>query len=51
MPKEVITCTVDEDIATAIRKLADKEKRSFSSMVNILLQGAVNNAKAKKTKQ
>jgi hypothetical protein len=41
MPKEVISATIDSDTVRSVKKIAEKEKRSFSQMVDILLQKAL----------
>lgn len=38
MPKEIISATIEEKTANKIRELAEKEIRSFSQMVDLLLQ-------------
>lgn len=38
MSKEAISATVEETTARAVEQLADKEDRSFSKMVDILLK-------------
>lgn len=37
-----ISATIDKDTAAFISQLAEKEKRKFSPMIDILLQDAVN---------
>lgn len=41
MAKESISATVEKDTAEDVREIAKKEKRSFSQMVDLLLQKAV----------
>jgi hypothetical protein len=41
MPKEIISATIDKDTADNVRELATKEKRSFSKMIDLLLQDAI----------
>lgn len=43
-----ISATVQEETVNAVNLIADKEKRSFSSMVDILLAEAVENRNSKK---
>lgn len=48
MAKEVISATVDTEIAEEVRKTADEEIRSFSQMVDLLLKEAIETRKQKK---
>lgn len=41
MAKEVISATINSDTVKSIKKIAEKEKRSFSQMVDLLLQKAL----------
>ena len=41
MPKENISATIEKTTIVKIKARAKKEKRSFSSMVDILLQKAL----------
>ena len=41
MAKEIISATIDKETANDVRKLAEKEKRSFSQMIDLLLQKAL----------
>ena len=41
MAKEVISATIDRETANQVRIIAKKEKRSFSQMIDILLQKAM----------
>lgn len=45
-----ISASVEQETIKKIHSLASKEKRSFSSMVSILLSEAVNNRTARKEK-
>ena len=42
-----VTAYVDRDAYRSIEKLAEKEKRSLSQMVDVLLQEALENRSAK----
>lgn len=50
MPKEPISATIDKKTADDIRKVAAKEGRSFSNMIDMLLQDALSGLKQKKSK-
>ena len=41
MPKKPISATIETKTIEAVKQLAAKEKRSFSQMVDILLQKAI----------
>ncbi len=41
MAKEIISATIDRETADNVREIATKEKRSFSQMIDILLQNAI----------
>lgn len=41
MAKEIISATIDKETANEVRNLAEKEKRSFSQMIDLLLQNAI----------
>lgn len=41
MAKESISATVEQTTANSVREIAKKEKRSFSQMVDLLLQNAI----------
>ena len=41
MAKEIISATIDKETANEVRNLAEKEKRSFSQMIDLLLQNAL----------
>jgi hypothetical protein len=41
MTKEIISATIDKDTANEVRKIAKKEKRSFSQMIDLLLLKAL----------
>ncbi len=38
MPKKITGFSLDEGVAEAVRELADKEDRTLSNYINILLQ-------------
>ncbi len=46
--KEIISATIDKTTATNVRELAVKEKRSFSQMVDLVLQSGLSVLKKKK---
>lgn len=41
MAKESISATIEETTANGVREIAEKEKRSFSQMIDLLLQFAI----------
>jgi len=41
MAKEIISATIEKDTANEVRKIAKKEKRSFSQMIDLLLLKAL----------
>jgi len=41
MTKESISATIEETTANGVREIATKEKRSFSQMIDLLLQNAI----------
>ena len=41
MTKEIISATIDNDTDNEVRKIAKKEKRSFSQMIDLLLLKAL----------
>jgi ClpP class serine protease len=41
MEKEIISATIDKKTANDVRELASKEQRSFSKMIDLLLQNAL----------
>ncbi len=43
MAKEIISATIDKETANEVRKIAKKEKRSFSQMIDLLLLKALEN--------
>lgn len=45
-----ISASVSRELIEKIAKMASKEKRSFSEMVNLLLEEATKNTKAKQTR-
>lgn len=49
--KPQVSASIPEELHKSIVELADKEGRSISSMVAILLQAAVNERNRKKKKQ
>ena len=44
MAKEAISATIEKTTADAVRKIAQKEKRSFSQMVELLILKALGKA-------
>ena len=47
MTKEIISATIDKDTANEVRKIAKKEKRSFSQMTDLLLLKGLENVRKK----
>ena len=47
MAKEIISATVEQDTANAVRKQAKLEKRSFSQMIDLLLLKALETVRNK----
>lgn len=47
MAKEPISATIEKTTANKVREIAKKEKRSFSQMVDMLLQSAIESLKTK----
>jgi len=41
MAKEAISATIESDTVRSVKKMAEKEKRSFSQMIDLLLQKAL----------
>lgn len=50
MAKEIISATIDKDTANEVRNLAENEKRSFSQMIDLLLQNAISALKSEEKK-
>ncbi|MBR2893364.1 MAG: toxin-antitoxin system protein [Clostridia bacterium] len=48
--KEKVSITLDNDIVTEIRRLADEDDRSFSQYINKVLKEHVTNKKKRKIK-
>ena len=48
MAKKLVSATVDIDTDSDVRELAETEKRSFSSMVDVLLREALDARGVKK---
>ena len=46
--KEKISITIDSDIVETLRKLAEKDDRSLSQYINIILKAYIANKSAKK---
>ena len=46
--KEKISITIDSDIIETLRKLAEKDDRSLSQYINIILKSYIANESAKK---
>jgi hypothetical protein len=41
MAKESISATIEKTTADGVREIAKKEKRSFSQMIDLLLQNSI----------
>jgi len=47
MIKDRVTVTIDQDVNTKIKEISEKESRSFSQMVNLILKEYVEKKEGK----